>query len=268
MDSGYGILNTFAPCLLSIWSSIIWRFCMGVFWYSLRLLLRVVHIGQDLTHTIFCYSISNGLINKYKNLDLHNLRCLAVVIDSEDAKNIGKIKKLLHSLSKIGAMNVILYDTKGVLKKYMASSKLFCNAKTTCFDADRRTVTLILHGDQITIEFLSFSDNKEIISKAANFLCSRQLKSNLLAPHKIEPVFTDTDLLNALKMAGCGGLHPDLLLVYGPARCHLGFPAWRLRYTEIIYDHEFNFRYMGPLKSMKHGAIVKAVYDFSNRNKN
>lgn len=125
-------------------------------------------------------------------------------------------------------------------------------------DADRRTVTLILHGDQITIEFLSFSDNKEIISKAANFLCSRQLKSNLLAPHKIEPVFTDTDLLNALKMAGelcfdihdvincetigkfyavilgCGGLHPDLLLVYGPARCHLGFPAWRLRYTEIM----------------------------------
>ncbi|KAH7653871.1 Ditranspolycis-polyprenyl diphosphate synthase ((2E6E)-farnesyl diphosphate specific) protein [Dioscorea alata] len=224
MDSDYGILTTFAPCLLqSIWSSIIWRFCMGVFWCSLQLLLRVVHIG-------------------------------------EEAKNIRKIKKLLHSLSKIGAMNVILYDTKGVLKKYMASSELFCNARTTCFDADRRTVTLLLHGDQITIELLSFSDNKEIISKAANFLCSRQLKSNLLASNKIEAVYTDTDLLNALKMAGCGGLQPDLLLVYGPARCHLGFPAWRLRYTEIMY--------MGPLKSMKHGAIVKAIYDFSNRNKN
>ncbi|KAH0887869.1 hypothetical protein HID58_050298, partial [Brassica napus] len=24
-----------------------------------------------------------------------------------------------------------------------------------------------------------------------------------------------------------------LLLVYGPVRSHLGFPAWRLRYTEI-----------------------------------
>ena len=28
---------------------------------------------------------------------------------------------------------------------------------------------------------------------------------------------------------------PDLLLVYGPVRSHLGFPAWRLRYTEIVY---------------------------------
>ncbi|KAH7653870.1 Glyoxalase/Bleomycin resistance protein/Dihydroxybiphenyl dioxygenase protein [Dioscorea alata] len=176
MDSDYGILTTFAPCLLqSIWSSIIWRFCMGVFWCSLQLLLRVVHIG-------------------------------------EEAKNIRKIKKLLHSLSKIGAMNVILYDTKGVLKKYMASSELFCNARTTCFDADRRTVTLLLHGDQITIELLSFSDNKEIISKAANFLCSRQLKSNLLASNKIEAVYTDTDLLNALKMAGelCFDIHTIL----------------------------------------------------------
>ncbi|KAL5138250.1 hypothetical protein HKD37_10G028470 [Glycine soja] len=26
----------------------------------------------------------------------------------------------------------------------------------------------------------------------------------------------------------------DLLLVYGPVRSHLGFPAWRLRYTEIM----------------------------------
>jgi ditrans,polycis-polyprenyl diphosphate synthase len=39
----------------------------------------------------------------------------------------------------------------------------------------------------------------------------------------------------ALKAIGCGGPEPDLLLVYGPARCHLGFPAWRLRYTEIMY---------------------------------
>ncbi|XP_035839864.1 uncharacterized protein LOC110913174 [Helianthus annuus] len=27
---------------------------------------------------------------------------------------------------------------------------------------------------------------------------------------------------------------PDLLLIYGwPVRCHLGFPAWRIRYTEM-----------------------------------
>lgn len=35
-------------------------------------------------------------------------------------------------------------------------------------------------------------------------------------------------------LSGCRGPDPDLLLVYGPARCHLGFPAWRIRYTEIV----------------------------------
>jgi len=36
-------------------------------------------------------------------------------------------------------------------------------------------------------------------------------------------------------MAGENVHVPDLLLVYGPIRSHLGFPAWRLRYTEIVY---------------------------------
>ncbi|MCH87335.1 nogo-B receptor-like, partial [Trifolium medium] len=32
----------------------------------------------------------------------------------------------------------------------------------------------------------------------------------------------------------CKGPEPDLLLVYGPVRSHLGFPPWRIRYTEIV----------------------------------
>ena len=28
---------------------------------------------------------------------------------------------------------------------------------------------------------------------------------------------------------------PELLLVFAPVRCHLGFPAWRMRYTEIMW---------------------------------
>ncbi|GKV19727.1 hypothetical protein SLEP1_g29951 [Rubroshorea leprosula] len=62
-------------------------------------------------------------------------------------------------------------------------------------------------------------------------------------------------MTEALKAVGCIGLEPDLLLVYGPVRCHLGFPPWRLRYTEIIH--------MGPLKFMRYGSLRKAIYKFT-----
>ena len=35
-------------------------------------------------------------------------------------------------------------------------------------------------------------------------------------------------------LSGSKGPEPDLLLVYGHVRSHLGFPAWRLRNTEIM----------------------------------
>ena len=41
-------------------------------------------------------------------------------------------------------------------------------------------------------------------------------------------------ILVSIVLTGSGGADPDLLLIYGPTRCHLGFPAWRLRYTEIV----------------------------------
>ncbi|GKV26579.1 hypothetical protein SLEP1_g35855 [Rubroshorea leprosula] len=62
-------------------------------------------------------------------------------------------------------------------------------------------------------------------------------------------------MTDALKAVGCIGLEPDLLLVYGPARCHLGFPAWRIRYTEIVH--------MGPLESMRYGSLKKAIHKFT-----
>ncbi|KAK9931482.1 hypothetical protein M0R45_018756 [Rubus argutus] len=65
---------------------------------------------------------------------------------------------------------------------------------------------------------------------------------------------------DALKDVGGRGPDPDLLLVYGPARCHLGFPAWRMRYTEIVH--------MGQLKSMKYGSLVKAIYKFTTVRQN
>ncbi|KAF6148107.1 hypothetical protein GIB67_016511 [Kingdonia uniflora] len=112
----------------------------------------------------------------------------------------------------------------------------------------------------MTFEFSSFSDGKEGAAKAANFLCSKYLKDSSLVGVGEEHLFTEPKMTDALRAVGCGGPEPNLLLVYGLARCHLGFPAWKLRYTEIVH--------MGPLKAMKYGAIVKAIYKFATVRQN
>lgn len=206
-----------------------------------------MHAGSSLIHALVCYSISSGLLRKYWNLDLSNLKYLGIVVDSEQAKNTVKIKRLLHWLSSTGVKNVILYDMEGVLKKSIGSDHSSSDSKNT-------------HFEGMVIELLSFSDNKEGVAKAASFLCSKYLKSNPAVSDRVEPVFTEADMDDALMAVGCGGPEPDLLLVYGPARCHLGFPAWRMRYTEIIH--------MGSLKTMKYGAILKSIYDFSKKHQN
>ncbi|XP_056689550.1 uncharacterized protein [Spinacia oleracea] len=75
-----------------------------------------------------------------------------------------------------------------------------------------------------------------------------------------KPKFTEPLLDEALGLVGCSGPDPDLLLNYGPARCHLGFPAWRMRYTEIVH--------MGYLKSKKYGSLIKAIYRFTTIRQN
>jgi ditrans,polycis-polyprenyl diphosphate synthase len=71
--------------------------------------------------------------------------------------------------------------------------------------------------------------------KAANILLQRYLKSSHPEDDKGEDFFTESHLNDALRVVGENVHVPDLLLVYGPIRSHLGFPAWRLRYTEIVY---------------------------------
>lgn len=107
--------------------------------------------------------------------------------------------------------------------------------------------------------------------KAANILLQRYLKSSHPENDKGENFFTESHLNEALRVVGlCRFSHnefksllnlspriwwsktmagenihaPDLLLVYGPIRSHLGFPAWRLRYTEIVYSFFFFFAYI------------------------
>ncbi|KAI4993068.1 hypothetical protein ZWY2020_007381 [Hordeum vulgare] len=219
--------------------------------------------------TINDYKAHFGL-SLYWNLQLAKLKYLAIVVDSREAKNTVKINQLLCWLKTLGVKYVCLYDIDGALKKLfepgMDGSR--DNKPGDYLDVSANTKALGCCQRQMTIECISGSDGKEGIAKAANLLCSTFLNGDSYTQENVkseeniksEPVFTETDMANALKSIGCAGPEPDLLLVYGPARCHLGFPTWRLRYTEIMH--------MGPLKSMKYGALVKAFYNFSKKYQN
>ncbi|KAL0907069.1 hypothetical protein M5K25_025611 [Dendrobium thyrsiflorum] len=99
----------------------------------------------------------------------------------------------------------------------------------------------------MTVELLSFANNKGSVAKAASFSCSKYLKEELASERLFcadtgrenRPDFkiTETEISHALNAVG--GLLTsicvhDLLLVYGPIRCHIGFPAWRICYTQIV----------------------------------
>lgn len=91
------------------------------------------------------------------------------------------------------------------------------------------------------------SDGKEAVAKAANFHFEKHYSSasNL----------KEFDMAEALMSIGCGGTEPNLMLIYGFAQCHLGFPAWRMNYTEIVH--------MGSLMSMNFGSLVKVIHRFT-----
>uniref|UniRef100_A0A0E0CWN1 ditrans,polycis-polyprenyl diphosphate synthase [(2E,6E)-farnesyldiphosphate specific] n=1 Tax=Oryza meridionalis TaxID=40149 RepID=A0A0E0CWN1_9ORYZ len=215
--------------------SVIIKLILGLLWFIVHLAISLFSLWFDLIYSIECYLISFGLIPKYQKFQLDRLKHLAVVVDSSEAKNVAKINQLLCWLSNVGVKYVCLYDIDGVLKKTFAPA---------------------MNGSR----YGNSGKYLDGIAKAASLLCSTYVNGNRNTCGIGEIVFTEADMSGALKAIGCGGPEPDLLLVYGPARCHLGFPAWRLRYTEIMH--------MGPLNSMKYGAIVKAFYKFSKKYQN
>ncbi|KAH7517856.1 hypothetical protein FEM48_Zijuj09G0108500 [Ziziphus jujuba var. spinosa] len=128
----------------------------------------------------------------------------------------------------IGVKSVCLYDKEGVMKKSkQAILEKLNNAESG--ENDKH-----VDHNHMMLEFASFSDGKEAVTKAANSLFLKHLKLNKLAGDQERQIFTEPHMAEALKAIGCKGAGPDLLLVYGPARCHLGFPVWRIRYAEIV----------------------------------
>ncbi|KAK4785962.1 hypothetical protein SAY86_002651 [Trapa natans] len=224
-------------------------FALSVLWFLIHLVISIFFIVLGIADAVENYLISSGFLKRYDAINVGKLRYLAIVVDSEDAMQINKALKLLQWLTDIGVKHVCLYDSEGVLKK----SKEIILERLSCAklyeEGDEKSV---LDSKTMIIEFTSQSDGKEALVRAANLLLKR-LRS--LGENQEEKIFTEAQMTEALKAVGSGGPEPDLLLVYGPARCHLGFPAWRLRYTEIVH--------MGPLDSMKYGSLLKSIYNFT-----
>ncbi|KAG2649231.1 hypothetical protein PVAP13_1NG094100 [Panicum virgatum] len=251
-----------------LWSNMILRLILGWLWCLIHMAISLFDLWSCLSKKLECYLISSELLSKYQILHLERLKCLGVVVDSREAKNVMEIKQLLHWFSTVGIKYVVLYDIEGVIKESIEHGIEASRDESTSNFSDVCANTKSSHCSHggMVIECLSGSDAKEGIAKAANLLYSASCKGcNNYAPYtrgcdKMFTVFTEADMASALRTVGSGGPELDLLLVYGPVRCHLGFPSWRLRYTEIMH--------MGPLKSMKYSSIVKVLCQFAQKHQN
>ncbi|KAF5197567.1 Dehydrodolichyl diphosphate syntase complex subunit nus1, partial [Thalictrum thalictroides] len=200
-------------------------------WLFLHLVAKIWYFVVGAIHTVHSYLISSGLFNENKALDLTKLQYLAIVVESQEAYDTARVVKLLCWLSNIGVKYVCLYDMDGVLKK---SKKIILEelGDSRLWHLEGEEMSSCMDPMHMTLEFISFSDGKEGVARAASFLCTKYLEDSDFE-EKDKPFFTEANMGKALTAVGCGGPQPNLLLVYGPVRCHLGFPAWRMRYTEI-----------------------------------
>uniref|UniRef100_A0A7N0T246 ditrans,polycis-polyprenyl diphosphate synthase [(2E,6E)-farnesyldiphosphate specific] n=1 Tax=Kalanchoe fedtschenkoi TaxID=63787 RepID=A0A7N0T246_KALFE len=226
-----------------------------------RLLWHLVHFVVSLWFTLagFVQAVESHLISKrllksYDKLNIGKVKYLALVMESEDARRTFEVLELLQWLRNLGVKRVCLYDVEGVLKqskevitKLLGNASLFgvlfflnyrLSYKHDVFGT-RSVKDSACDEKHMTLEFASISDGKEAVAKAANVLLKKFKSENA----------------DGSEAHGYGAPDPDLLLVYGPARCHLGFPAWRLRYTEIVH--------MSPLNYKKRSALIKAIYKFT-----
>lgn len=223
-------------------------------WHVLHLILGVLYLFREIFRGVESYLITNGYVKSYTNLNLDRVKYLGLVVDSDEARQTSKVIELLEWLSAIGVKKVCLYDREGVLKK---SKEVFMErfGSAELPNENSKTVPL-LSKKRMDFEFVSISDGKEAVAKAANLL----FKKYYVDGDSEKPFFTETYLTEALRTLGAVEPDPDLILIYGPARCVLGFPAWRIRYTEIVH--------MGPLKYKKYGLILKAIHRFTKVKQN
>ncbi|XP_071736772.1 uncharacterized protein [Rutidosis leptorrhynchoides] len=223
-------------------------------WHVLHLILRFIYFVGELLLAFESYLITNGFLTAYKNLNLDRVKYLGVIIDSDEARQTSEVIELLEWLSAIGIKKLCLYDMEGVLKK---SKGVFLEKfSSTNLSNEELEGNSDFCKKQMDFEFVSISDGKPVVAKAANVLFNKYY----LEEDTKKPFFTEAYLVDTLKTLGVVKPDPDLLLIYGQARCHFGFPPWRIRYTELVH--------MGSLTHKKYGLILKAIHKYTKVKQN
>jgi len=67
----------------------------------------------NLVHMLESFLVFRGWLKEYKSLDVSKLRYLAIVIESEEARQISDVVELLQWVAAIGVKHVCLYDMEG-----------------------------------------------------------------------------------------------------------------------------------------------------------
>lgn len=235
----------------SLWTAKIAQFASTLLWNFMHFLVTIWYLMWNLVQMLESFLVSHEFLKEYKSLDVSKLRYLAIVIESDEARRISNVIELLQWVAAIGVKHVCLYDMEGVLKESKEIILAKCNARP--WKGAEAAEALV--EPKLVLEFTSVSDGKQGVEKAANLLFAQYQGVD-----QDKPKFTEALLDEALRLIGCSGPEPDLLLIYGPTRCHLGFPPWRIRYTEMVH--------MGCLKSKKHGSLIKAIYRFTTVRQN
>ena len=97
-----------------LWSNMILKLILGWLWCLIHMAISLFDLWSCLSKKLECYLISFELLSKYQILHLERLKCLGVVVDSREAKNVMEVKQLLHWFSTVGIKYVVLYDIEGV----------------------------------------------------------------------------------------------------------------------------------------------------------
>lgn len=102
-------------------------------WLILHLIINVWYSVLGIAHKVESTLISSRLLKSYNAININKVRYLAVVIESEEARQTSKVLELLHWLASIGIKSICLYDREGKVVKKLSpacSSALWCIYKT------------------------------------------------------------------------------------------------------------------------------------------
>lgn len=103
---------------------------LQILWLLIHLIISISLFLLGIADAVESYLISSGSLKRYKSINVGKLRYLAIVVDSEDARQITQVLKLLQWLTDIGVKHVCLYDSEGkdispVMGFYLHFSNLF-----------------------------------------------------------------------------------------------------------------------------------------------